>query len=51
MESQLMKNQITLLTPGVDDLRQAVRLYRDGRGLHSEGIAGTELEHAAVGFF
>jgi hypothetical protein len=46
-----MKPRITLLTFGVDDLQRAVRFYRDGLGLETEGIVGTEFEHGAVAFF
>ena len=46
-----MKPRITLLTLGVDDLDAAVRFYRDGLGLRTEGIVGTEFEHGAVAFF
>jgi catechol 2,3-dioxygenase-like lactoylglutathione lyase family enzyme len=43
--------RITLITLGVDDLERAVRFYRDGLGLPTEGIVGTEFEHGAVAFF
>lgn len=46
-----MKPRITLLTLGVDDLERAVRFYRDGLGLQTEGIVGAEFEHGAVAFF
>lgn len=46
-----MKPRITLLTLGVDDLSKAVRFYRDGLGLKTDGIVGTEFEHGAVAFF
>ena len=46
-----MKPRITLITLGVDDLESALRFYRDGLGLHTEGIIGTEFEHGAVAFF
>ncbi|NNU42399.1 VOC family protein [Ramlibacter montanisoli] len=46
-----MKPRITLLTLGVDDLERAVRFYRDGLGLQTPGIVGTEFEHGAVAFF
>src|ERR1041385_4787049 len=45
-----MKPRITLLTLGVDDLERALRFYRDGLGLPTEGIVGTEFEHGAVVF-
>ena len=47
----IMKPRITLLTLGVDDLDRAVRFYRDGLGLKTEGIVGTQFEHGAVAFF
>ena len=46
-----MKPRITLLTLAVDDLERAVRFYRDGMGLKTEGIVGTQYEHGAVAFF
>lgn len=46
-----MKPRITLITLGVDDLEGAVRFYRDGLGLPTQGIIGTEFEHGAVAFF
>ena len=46
-----MKARITLITLGVDDLERAVRFYRDGLGLKTEGIVGKEFEYGAVAFF
>jgi catechol 2,3-dioxygenase-like lactoylglutathione lyase family enzyme len=46
-----MKPRITVLTLGVDDLDRAVRFYRDGLGLKTDGIIGTEFENGAVAFF
>lgn len=46
-----MKPRITLVTLGVDDLEAAVRFYRDGLGLPTEGIIGKDIEHGAVAFF
>ena len=46
-----MQPRITLLTLGVDDLERAVAFYRDGLGLKTDGIVGTEFEHGAVAFF
>ena len=46
-----MKPRITLVTLGVDDLERALRFYRDGMGLKTEGIVGKEFEHGAVVFF
>lgn len=46
-----MKPRITLITLGVDDLERSLRFYRDGLGLKTEGIVGTQFEHGAVVFF
>jgi catechol 2,3-dioxygenase-like lactoylglutathione lyase family enzyme len=46
-----MKPRITLITLGVDDLERAVRFYRDGLGLKTDGIVGQEFKHGAVAFF
>ena len=46
-----MKPRVTLITLGVDDLEKALRFYRDGLGLPSQGIVGQEFEHGAVAFF
>ena len=46
-----MKPRITLITLGVDDLDRALRFYRDGLGLKTEGIVGAQFEHGAVAFF
>jgi catechol 2,3-dioxygenase-like lactoylglutathione lyase family enzyme len=46
-----MKARITLITLGVDDLERAVRFYRDGLGLETQGIVGKEFEYGAVAFF
>jgi uncharacterized protein len=46
-----MKPRITLLTLGVDDLDKSLVFYRDGLGLPTEGIVGTEFEYGAVAFF
>ena len=50
-KESLMKPRITLITLGVDDLQRAVQFYRDGLGLKTDGIVGTEFEHGAVAFF
>jgi catechol 2,3-dioxygenase-like lactoylglutathione lyase family enzyme len=47
----MMKPRITLLTLGVDDLEKSVDFYRDGLGLPTEGIVGTQFENGAVAFF
>ena len=46
-----MKPRISVITLGVDDLQRALRFYRDGLGLKTDGIIGTEFEHGAVAFF
>lgn len=46
-----MKPYITVLTIGVDDLERSLSFYRDGLGLQTEGITGTEFEYGAVAFF
>ncbi|HEU4571878.1 MAG TPA: VOC family protein [Candidatus Limnocylindrales bacterium] len=46
-----MKPRLSILTLAVDDLERAVRFYRDGLGLATDGIVGTEFEHGAVAFF
>lgn len=46
-----MKPRITVLTIGVDDLERSLAFYRDGLGLPTQGIVGTEFEHGAVAFF
>jgi catechol 2,3-dioxygenase-like lactoylglutathione lyase family enzyme len=46
-----MQPHITVLTLGVSDLERALAFYRDGLGLPTEGIVGTEFEHGAVAFF
>lgn len=46
-----MKPRITVLTLGVDDLQRSLVFYRDGLGLPTQGIFGTEFEYGAVAFF
>ena len=46
-----MQPHITVITIGVDDLEKAVRFYRDGLGLKTEGIIGKEFEYGSVAFF
>jgi uncharacterized protein len=43
--------RISLITLGVDDLDRSIRFYRDGLGLPTKGIVGTEFEHGSVVFF
>ncbi len=46
-----MKARISVLTVGVDNLERSLAFYRNGLGLRTEGIVGTEFEHGAVAFF
>ena len=46
-----MKPRITLITLSVDDLDASLAFYRDGLGLKTDGIIGTEFEYGAVAFF
>ncbi|MDP9315635.1 MAG: VOC family protein [Chloroflexota bacterium] len=46
-----MQPRIAVITIGVDDLERSLHFYRDGLGLATDGIIGTEFEHGAVAFF
>lgn len=46
-----MQPRITMITLAVADLERSLRFYRDGLGLKTDGIIGTEFEHGAVAFF
>ncbi|HUU33448.1 MAG TPA: VOC family protein [Vicinamibacterales bacterium] len=46
-----MRPRISFITLGVDHLERAVAFYRDGLGLPTKGITGTEFEYGAVAFF
>ena len=46
-----MKPRLSLITLGVDNLERSLAFYRDGLGLPTQGITGTEFEHGAVAFF
>lgn len=46
-----MKPRIKVITLGVSDLERSLAFYRDGLGLPTQGIIGTELEDGAVVFF
>jgi len=46
-----MRPRVSVITLGVENLQRALRFYRDGLGLATEGIVGTEFEHGAVAFF
>jgi catechol 2,3-dioxygenase-like lactoylglutathione lyase family enzyme len=45
-----MKPRVTVITLGVEDLDVSLSFYRDGLGLSTDGIVGTEFEHGAVVF-
>jgi len=47
----IMKPRITVIIMGVNDLEKSVEFYRDGLGLPTQGIVGTEFAHGAVAFF
>ncbi|HEY9318967.1 MAG TPA: VOC family protein, partial [Achromobacter sp.] len=40
-----MKPRVTVITLGVEDLDVSLSFYRDGLGLSTDGIVGTEFEH------
>ena len=46
-----MNPTISFITIAVDDLERSVAFYRDGLGLATKGIVGTEFENGAVAFF
>ena len=46
-----MEPRIKVITLGVDDLEKSLAFYRDGMGLSTQGIIGTEFEDGAVVFF
>jgi len=46
-----MKPRIKVITLGVDDLQRSLVFYRDGMGLPTQGIIGTEFEDGAAVFF
>jgi catechol 2,3-dioxygenase-like lactoylglutathione lyase family enzyme len=46
-----VKPRIKVITLGVDDLERSLAFYRDGLGLSTKGIIGTEFEDGAVVFF
>ena len=46
-----MKPRIRMITLGVNDLEKSLNFYRDGMGLPTQGIIGTEFEDGAVVFF
>jgi catechol 2,3-dioxygenase-like lactoylglutathione lyase family enzyme len=46
-----MRPRIKVITLAVGDLEESLAFYRDGMGLPTQGIIGTELEDGAVVFF
>ncbi len=46
-----MKSRIKVITLGVSDLERSLAFYRDGLGLPTQGIIGTEFADGAVVFF
>ena len=46
-----MKPRVSVITIGVENLERSLKFYRDGLGLPTQGIFGTEFEHGAVAFF
>jgi uncharacterized protein len=46
-----MRPRITVITVGVNDLDRSLQFYRDGLGLPTQGVIGTEFEYGAVAFF
>jgi uncharacterized protein len=46
-----MQARLSVITLGVDDLERSVRFYRDGLGLPTQGIVGTQYPNGAVAFF
>jgi hypothetical protein len=46
-----MKPRVNVLTLGVSNLEKALAFYRDGLGLPTKGITGTQFEDGSVVFF
>ncbi len=46
-----MRPRIKVITLAVRDLEESLAFYRDGMGLPTQGIFGTEFEDGAVVFF
>lgn len=46
-----MRPRISALTLAVKDLERSLAFYREGLGLSTKGIVGTEFEHGKVVFF
>lgn len=45
-----MKAHVSVITLGVQNLERALRFYRDGLGLKTQGVVGTEFAQGAVVF-
>jgi catechol 2,3-dioxygenase-like lactoylglutathione lyase family enzyme len=45
-----VKPRITIITLAVDNLEASLAFYRDGLGLQTDGIVGTEFEYGSVVF-
>ena len=43
-----MKPRIKVITLGVGDLEKSLAFYRDGLGLSTQGIIGTEFEDGSA---
>jgi hypothetical protein len=50
-KEKVMQPHISVITLGVSDLNASMAFYRDGLGLETDGIVGTEFEDGAVVFF
>lgn len=46
-----MQPRISLITLAVDNLERSLSFYRDGLGLVTQSIVGSEFEYGAVAFF
>jgi uncharacterized protein len=46
-----MRARLNVITLGVGDLQKSMAFYRDGLGLPTKGITGTQFEDGAVVFF
>ena len=46
--AQTMKPRVTVITLGVANLEASLTFYRDGLGLPTRGIVGTEFAHGAL---
>lgn len=45
-----MKPRIKVITLGVSDLEKSLAFYRNGMGLPTEGVIGTEFEDGSIAF-